>query len=1328
MAGTLLTNSVKRLQLLVMIGLVCGWAGAQSVTLTPNPLAFGNQQVGTTSPTMNATLTNGSASVLSFTCPGCGFGLSGSNFNFVGTNCGLSLAPAASCTIQVTFSPNATGLLTGSLIARNDAASSPQTIALTGTGTAPPPPPQAGQGCVGTCNVIGSVTFGGVAGATLTSITVVPASDARPLHVPLTYTALATFSDGSSADVTQQATWFLSQPGLATNVNNLVTCIAGGTVTVTAELVSISGNATLVCQAYQIAPQGNLTAYLNTPYAQQFSELGGVGPYNWSAGGGSLPNGLTFTSGTSGGLLSGTPTQLGNFTFTVSNTDSSSAPFTDSASVTVHVLAQQVEDNTYCDANENVIGLFADGPAQPLQNCNYTAVAGTPSPGATLFVCPTGQTLPNGSADPNCNPSAAPPYYNSVQAAMNAAVCGQTIKIYATRGAGIQNIYNESDVIPPTNCFGDLRGWITVETFAVASLPAPGTRISPAWAGQASIPGRPSYAQPAVSGVYMPMIRCVPNGPNTCQPLTTPVSSAAASGWRFIGIEFTQPHGREGNGGTPQGFPANAVMCPNNFNGTPQCSPGFTSSLLSIGCTGADGNGNNCGVTGASHIILDRIWVHGCDDKTSITCKEQARQGVELQGGRHNSIIDSYINDFKTLINGLGPSVEAHGLSGGNVKNSGDDFATKIVNNFVEGSSVGIFWGGGVSTIGVYSYDIERRRNTIFKPLLWKLDDPTFPLMGGSVYDAWVAVRGATYTNDPGTTCTIAPPTGPNPVQATCTAHVAGGQLLEVTITNPGSGYVGNPKFTFNGGNGLAKAFGLVGIFNIKNCWELKNGRRVLIEGERCMNVFKGQADQDGYSGLMTPKNSFNNCPTCTVQDVTARYNLSQGSTRAMQLGTEAASQCGVGQVSNITSISESGTTVTAVVADVIIDQIILGSTAALAGVPIGGYNGSFIITSINNATKTFTFTDPTSGLATSAGGTASFTPPQCLPGVLARISIHDMLFDGVNPVLWISSKGAFDGFGGGCFALQNANPQAIAIQDVTLNHVGCITTTPTGGGSIALASTLSLGYTCKNTQAVYAGITYKNSYGAGGVKDNGQISNGCYNCSNGNCSGGSTTALNGMAASANLLPIGGGFYTKGQVMAGVVDSGGTCSAVPTSCSFSGGGGSGATCTLRHDQTGTVVTSIAADLVGSGYTTAPAVAFSGGTCSVAPTAHVLLGGNAGIASSKSWCFNNNIFPTAAYTGEVPMTPYPTTQGDPTNNTCSRHAGGGNQSVTNWASLQFTNFPVDGAGNEIPTGDLHLLPGSPGHNAGDDGLDVGPNIDLINQFTGCQISGGLTVCP
>lgn len=60
-------------------------------------------------------------------------------------------------------------------------------------------------------------------------------------------------------------------------------------------------------------------AALTKPYSYQFVVTGGTAPYTFAVASGALPPGLTLSSS---GLLSGTPTASGQFTFSVSATDS----------------------------------------------------------------------------------------------------------------------------------------------------------------------------------------------------------------------------------------------------------------------------------------------------------------------------------------------------------------------------------------------------------------------------------------------------------------------------------------------------------------------------------------------------------------------------------------------------------------------------------------------------------------------------------------------------------------------------------------------------------------------------------------------------------------------------------------------------------------------------------------------------------------------------------------------------------------------------------------------------------------------------------------------
>jgi hypothetical protein len=74
------------------------------------------------------------------------------------------------------------------------------------------------------------------------------------------------------------------------------------------------------CQVIGITPDDVPNGLTNTPYSQQLTRTGGAASGTWSVSFGALPTGLTLNPTT--GLLSGTPTTSGNFSFSARFTDS----------------------------------------------------------------------------------------------------------------------------------------------------------------------------------------------------------------------------------------------------------------------------------------------------------------------------------------------------------------------------------------------------------------------------------------------------------------------------------------------------------------------------------------------------------------------------------------------------------------------------------------------------------------------------------------------------------------------------------------------------------------------------------------------------------------------------------------------------------------------------------------------------------------------------------------------------------------------------------------------------------------------------------------------
>lgn len=107
-----------------------------ALTLSASNVAFGSVSVGTTSPAQSVTLTNSGTASLSITSITITITVTNSS-DFAQTNmCPATLGAGASCTINATFRPTTTGMRTGTLLITDNAAGSPQSVSLTGTGVA----------------------------------------------------------------------------------------------------------------------------------------------------------------------------------------------------------------------------------------------------------------------------------------------------------------------------------------------------------------------------------------------------------------------------------------------------------------------------------------------------------------------------------------------------------------------------------------------------------------------------------------------------------------------------------------------------------------------------------------------------------------------------------------------------------------------------------------------------------------------------------------------------------------------------------------------------------------------------------------------------------------------------------------------------------------------------------------------------------------------------------------------------------------------------------------------------------------------------------------
>jgi hypothetical protein len=293
----------------------------------------------------------------------------------------------------------------------------------------------------------------------------------------------------------------------------------------------------------------------------------------------------------------------------------------------------------YVGASASTPSGHFDGPAELPRIFLQTSLADTPAPGAVHQV-KAGDNL---------------------QQAINSAACGDTLKLAS--GAVFQGLIH----IPAKSC--DDAHWIIIRTSAVDdSLPAEGARLTPCFAGVASLPGRPDFHCSAANNV---LARIEFNGKSGSGPI---MFQPGANHYRFIGIEITRASSEA------------------SITALVQTEEAAT----------------------ANHIIFDRVWIHG-------TAQAETRRGVALKSITYAAIIDSYFSDFHCVAV-IGSCTDSQTITGGSGNDPGGPY--KIVNNFLEAAGENIIFGGGPGT--TTPTDIEIRRNHFFKPMTWMEGQPGF--------------------------------------------------------------------------------------------------------------------------------------------------------------------------------------------------------------------------------------------------------------------------------------------------------------------------------------------------------------------------------------------------------------------------------------------------------------------------------------------------------------------------------------------------------------------------------------------------------------------------
>jgi len=234
--------------------------------------------------------------------------------------------------------------------------------------------------------------------------------------------------------------------------------------------------------------------------------------------------------------------------------------------------APPIGENAYCEKGNQPHFGDKDGVAELPRTCYYTGLDGTPSPGKRISV--------DAKAD--------------LVSAIEGARCGDTLLL----PAGAAYVVRE---LPAKKC--DDGHYITIRTdTADSKLPPEGTRISPAWAGVPSLPGRPAFAQPPGGAARLMAIIVARNAGGV------PVGDHV----RFIGIEWT--------------------------------SEGNINRLISS--------------EHSDHVIFDRNYMHPAEGA-------ELGHGVGLiEGGHYIAVVNSYLSAFNCVARS-GKCTDANAVGGG---------------------------------------------------------------------------------------------------------------------------------------------------------------------------------------------------------------------------------------------------------------------------------------------------------------------------------------------------------------------------------------------------------------------------------------------------------------------------------------------------------------------------------------------------------------------------------------------------------------------------------------------------------------------------------------
>lgn len=339
----------------ILLTLCCGVTfslrlPAQTISITPTTLSFGYVQVGTTSPYQQLKVANTGTAPLTISA----WSITPPQFAIASADpTPVYLDPGESTVVDVTFSPATDQSYSGTFTASSNATPGSNTVSLTGAGAYPQLSLSPSAVSFGNQNVSSTsadvdvkISNTGRVPASMSGITISPqefaissaTSTPTTLQPGESTTAVLTFTPQGDVSYSGQfAVAYQGQPPSSA-------ALSGTGV----------GSSPLVVGTTSVA-----LAYKSEPYPPNaaMTASGGTPPYTWALfdQSGPLPSGLSLSSG---GSISGTPTQYGQFSPVIQVTDSSSPPLTATKSFSL-----LVDPGSYDKYGGVASAPCSDGPA-----------------------------------------------------------------------------------------------------------------------------------------------------------------------------------------------------------------------------------------------------------------------------------------------------------------------------------------------------------------------------------------------------------------------------------------------------------------------------------------------------------------------------------------------------------------------------------------------------------------------------------------------------------------------------------------------------------------------------------------------------------------------------------------------------------------------------------------------------------------------------------------------------------------------------------------------------------------------------------------------------